>query len=164
VKFRSDTEFQFSPFSYKTYSGMDLVFIILIFCYSSWQGSKEAFIGSRGAAGGFLFFFIILAVLGGIYCTFRRFKFKPIFSFLGLILSVIILIVLVSIGITIYFIARHGFPSKRASARTFETSVVGLTLRSSRTTPALPFALSHHFAISAPLVISVQVRPLSFIR
>jgi len=39
-----------------------------------------------------------------------------------------------------------------------------LTLRSSRTPPALPFALSHHFAISASLIVSVQAWPLSFIR
>jgi len=39
-----------------------------------------------------------------------------------------------------------------------------LTLRSSRTPPALPFVLSQHFAISAPLIASVQARPLSFIR
>ena len=38
------------------------------------------------------------------------------------------------------------------------------TLRSSRTPPALPSALSQHFAISAPLVVSVQAWPLSFIR
>jgi len=40
----------------------------------------------------------------------------------------------------------------------------GLTVRSSRTPPALPSALSQHFAISAPLIVSVQARPLSFIR
>jgi hypothetical protein len=39
-----------------------------------------------------------------------------------------------------------------------------LTLRSSRTPPALPSALSQHFAVSAPLIVSVQARPLSFIR
>ena len=33
-----------------------------------------------------------------------------------------------------------------------------------RTQPALPSALSHHFAISAPLTVSVQAGPLSFIR
>ena len=38
-----------------------------------------------------------------------------------------------------------------------------LTLRSSRTPPALPSALSHHLAISAPLIASVQAWPLSFI-
>ena len=40
----------------------------------------------------------------------------------------------------------------------------GLTLRSSRTPPALPSALSQHFAISAPFIVSVQARPLSFLR
>jgi hypothetical protein len=40
----------------------------------------------------------------------------------------------------------------------------GLTLRSSRTPPALPFALSKYFAISAPLIVSVQARPLSCFR
>ncbi len=39
-----------------------------------------------------------------------------------------------------------------------------LTLRSSRTPPALPSALSQHFAISAPLIASVQAGPLTFIR
>jgi hypothetical protein len=39
-----------------------------------------------------------------------------------------------------------------------------LTSRSSRTPPALPFVLSQHFAIPAPLVASVQAWPLSFIR
>ena len=39
-----------------------------------------------------------------------------------------------------------------------------LTLRSSRTPPALPFVLSQHFAISAPLIASVQAVPLSFLR
>ena len=39
-----------------------------------------------------------------------------------------------------------------------------LTPRSSRTPPALPFALSLHFAISAPLIVSVQAWPLSFFR
>ena len=42
--------------------------------------------------------------------------------------------------------------------------VVGLTLRSSRTPPALPSALSQLLAIPAPLVASVQAWPLSFIR
>ena len=36
-----------------------------------------------------------------------------------------------------------------------------LTLRSSRTPPALPFALSQLLAIPAPLVASVQAGPLS---
>ena len=40
----------------------------------------------------------------------------------------------------------------------------GLTPRSSRPRPALPSALSQHFAISAPLSASVQAGPLSFIR
>jgi len=39
-----------------------------------------------------------------------------------------------------------------------------LTPRSSRTPPALSSALSQHFAISAPLIASVQAGPLSFIR
>jgi len=39
-----------------------------------------------------------------------------------------------------------------------------LTSRSSRTPPALPSALSQHFAISASFVASVQAGPLSFIR
>jgi hypothetical protein len=42
--------------------------------------------------------------------------------------------------------------------------VLGLTLRSSRTPPALPSALSQLLATSAPLVVSVQAWPLSFIR
>ena len=41
---------------------------------------------------------------------------------------------------------------------------VRLTLRSSRTPPVLPYALSQHLAISAPLIVSVQARPLSFLR
>ena len=39
-----------------------------------------------------------------------------------------------------------------------------LTLRSSRTPPALPFALSQHFAISAPPIASAQAWPLSYFR
>ncbi|WLT32341.1 hypothetical protein [Geothrix sp. PMB-07] len=39
-----------------------------------------------------------------------------------------------------------------------------LTPRSSRTPPALPSALSQHLAISAPLVVSAQAVPLSFLR
>ena len=39
-----------------------------------------------------------------------------------------------------------------------------LTSRSTRTPPALPFVLSQHFAIPAPLVASVQAGPVSFIR
>jgi len=39
-----------------------------------------------------------------------------------------------------------------------------LTLRSSRTPPALPSALSQHFAIPAPLIASAQAWPLSFFR
>ena len=39
-----------------------------------------------------------------------------------------------------------------------------LTLRSTRTPPALPSVLSQHLAISAPLVASVQAGPVSFIR
>ena len=42
--------------------------------------------------------------------------------------------------------------------------VVSLTSRSSRTPPALPFALSQHLAIPAPLVVSAQARPLSCFR
>ena len=40
----------------------------------------------------------------------------------------------------------------------------GLTLRSSRTPPALSSALSQLFAISAPLIVSAQAWPLSFFR
>jgi hypothetical protein len=43
-------------------------------------------------------------------------------------------------------------------------STEGLTLRSSRTPPALSSALSQLPAISAPLFVSVQAWPLSFIR
>ena len=39
-----------------------------------------------------------------------------------------------------------------------------LTLRCTRTPPALRSVLSHHFAFSAPLVASVQAGPVSFIR
>jgi len=39
-----------------------------------------------------------------------------------------------------------------------------LTLRSTRTPPALPSALSQHSAISAPFVVSVQAGPVSFLR
>jgi antitoxin component of RelBE/YafQ-DinJ toxin-antitoxin module len=41
---------------------------------------------------------------------------------------------------------------------------IRLTLRSSRTPPALPFALFQLLAISASLIASVQAWPLSFIR
>ena len=54
--------------------------------------------------------------------------------------------------------------SKRAVGSGGFSSGAGLTLRSSRTPPALPFALSQHFAISAPLIVSVQAWPLSFTR
>ena len=37
-----------------------------------------------------------------------------------------------------------------------------LTLRSSRTPPALPSVLSQHFAISAPLIASVQALRLEY--
>ena len=40
----------------------------------------------------------------------------------------------------------------------------GLTLRSTRTPPALPSALSQHPTSSAPLIASVQAGPVSFIR
>jgi len=43
-------------------------------------------------------------------------------------------------------------------------SRVGLTLRSTRTPPALPSALSQHLASSAPLIVSMQAGPVSFIR
>jgi hypothetical protein len=39
-----------------------------------------------------------------------------------------------------------------------------LTLRSTRTPPALPFALSQQLASSASFIVSVQARPVSFIR
>jgi len=42
--------------------------------------------------------------------------------------------------------------------------LAALTLRSSRTPPALPSVLSQHLAISAPFIVSVQAWPLSFIR
>jgi hypothetical protein len=48
--------------------------------------------------------------------------------------------------------------------RPVSTNTSRLTLRSSRTPPALPSALSQLLAISAPLVASVQAGPLSFIR
>ena len=40
----------------------------------------------------------------------------------------------------------------------------GLTLRSTRTPPALPFALSQLLASSAPFIVSAQAGPVSFIR
>ena len=40
----------------------------------------------------------------------------------------------------------------------------GLTLRSSRTPPAFPPALSQHLATSAPPIASVQAWPVSFFR
>jgi len=40
----------------------------------------------------------------------------------------------------------------------------GLTLRSTRTPPALPPALSQLLANSAPFIASVQAGPVSFIR
>jgi len=43
-------------------------------------------------------------------------------------------------------------------------TIVGLTLRSTRTPPALSSALSLVHASSAPLIASVQVGPVSFIR
>jgi hypothetical protein len=48
----------------------------------------------------------------------------------------------------------------------FNSSIIqaGLTPRSSRTPPALPSALCQHFAIPAPLMVSVHARPLSFLR
>jgi len=49
-------------------------------------------------------------------------------------------------------------------ARVGASVVARQTLRSSRTPPALPSALSQFFAISAPLSASVQAWPLSFIR
>jgi len=57
---------------------------------------------------------------------------------------------------TVYSEVEADFLSWVAAAR--------LTSRSSRTPPALPSALSQHFAISAPLIVSVQARPLSFNR
>ena len=43
-------------------------------------------------------------------------------------------------------------------------SAAGLTLRSSRTPPALPSALSQYFANSASFIVPVQAWPLSFFR
>jgi len=40
----------------------------------------------------------------------------------------------------------------------------GLTFRSTRTPPALPFALSQHFASSASFIVSVQAGPVSSFR
>jgi hypothetical protein len=54
-----------------------------------------------------------------------------------------------------------GYPTKECDP---VTTTVVLTSRSSRTPPALPSALSQHFAISAPLIASAQAWPLSFIR
>jgi hypothetical protein len=48
--------------------------------------------------------------------------------------------------------------------RNHAKSPAGLTLRSSRTPPALPSVLSQHFAIPASFIASVQAGPLSFIR
>jgi hypothetical protein len=42
--------------------------------------------------------------------------------------------------------------------------MIALTLRSTRTPPALPSALSQLLASSAPLIVSVQAGPVSFIR
>jgi hypothetical protein len=39
---------------------------------------------------------------------------------------------------------------------------LGLTLSSTRTPPALPFALSQHFAIPASFIALVQAGPVSF--
>ena len=41
---------------------------------------------------------------------------------------------------------------------------LGLTLRSTRTPPALPSVLSQHLASSAPLIVSVEAWPVSFFR
>ena len=49
-------------------------------------------------------------------------------------------------------------------ARVGASVVARQTLRSSRTPPALPFALSQLLAISAPLIASVQAVPVSFLR
>jgi hypothetical protein len=49
-------------------------------------------------------------------------------------------------------------------SKSFVGARANLTLRSSRTPPALPSALSQHFAILAPLIVSVQAGPVSFIR
>jgi len=43
-------------------------------------------------------------------------------------------------------------------------SPIALTLRSTRTPPALHFAFSQLLAFSAPLIASVQAGPVSFIR
>jgi hypothetical protein len=48
--------------------------------------------------------------------------------------------------------------------RSCSNTLSGLTLRSTRTPPALPSVLSQHFAISAPLIASVQAWPVSFLR
>jgi hypothetical protein len=46
----------------------------------------------------------------------------------------------------------------------FSLPTGGLTLRSTRTPPALPSVLSHFPASSAPFIASVQAWPVSFIR
>ena len=56
------------------------------------------------------------------------------------------------------------YESKRIGCSGGFSSVAGLTLRSSRTPPALSSALSQLFAISASFSASVQAGPLSFIR
>ena len=53
---------------------------------------------------------------------------------------------------------------KRAVCSGGFSSVAGLTLRSSRTPPALSSALSQHLAISASFIVSVQAGPVSFFR
>ena len=62
-----------------------------------------------------------------------------------------------------------GIPFARSHPSFSETRVgfsfMGcLTLRSTRTPPAFPFALSQLFAISASFIVSVQAGPVSFIR
>ncbi len=64
-----------------------------------------------------------------------------------------------------------GQPLRRVSASSNQNSAtggqkmaVGLTLRCTRTPPALPFVLSQHPASSASFSASVQAWPVSFIR
>jgi hypothetical protein len=54
--------------------------------------------------------------------------------------------------------------SKRSKAKTHPPVTSRLTPSSTRTPPALPFALSQLLAISAPLVATVQAPPVNSIR
>ena len=57
------------------------------------------------------------------------------------------------------FFIGHFFHQGQAPEK--PSSISSLTLRSSRTPPALPAVLSQHFAISASFRASVQARPVS---